>query len=136
MATCLAACGSFTDDTDPYNVQEAVKDLSGEWHITNVTRNGTDITEGMDFSNFVLHLNTDGSYKIDNYLPFVVKGDGSWLVDDPYHPFHLAFKESSASDTTVVTLNYPIEDGKRKLLITLSPGCYSNSYNYTMERAE
>lgn len=130
----MAACSSFRDDTDPFDTQEAVKDLSGVWKISNVTRNGVDITDNVDFTSFALHLESDGTYRIENYLPFVVKADGTWATDDPQYPFMLSFHEQGEADTTSVELVYPNIDGQRNLLINLSPGCSSNTYVYTMKR--
>ncbi len=129
-----ASCSSFTDDSDPYKGVEPMKNLTGTWKITGVERNTIDITDHMDFSKFRLNLNADGTYTIDNYLPFVVKGNGVWKTDDPQYMYTLYFLESSSADTTAVEINYPISDGVRKLTMTLSPGCYSNKYTYTMER--
>ena len=47
----------------------------------------------MDFTRFHIVLNEDNTYKIENYLPFIVKGNGSWSVDDPIYPFHLFLKK-------------------------------------------
>lgn len=130
----LASCSTFNDDTDPFSSNEAVKDLSGTWKISAVTRNGVDIMAEMDFTQFSLNLSADGTYSINNYLPFVVRKDGTWKTDDPHYPFVLSFQESGAESPTEVELKYPISDGKRKLYISLSPGCYSNTYVYQMER--
>ena len=130
----VAACSSFNDDSDPYHVSEATKDLSGTWKISTATRNGTDITAVVDFSQFALHLNTDGTYTLENYLPFVARHDGTWSIDDPKYPFKLFFTEAGSQDTTHVEMNYPIQNGARELLIKLSPGCGSNTYTYTMVR--
>ena len=130
----MASCGTFSDDTDPYGGKEAVKDLSGVWKLKTVTRNSIDITTQMDFSQFTLNLNSDGTYSIDNYLPFIVRESGTWGTDDPTYPFMLSFKEQSTNASIDVELSYPIVDGKRALSITHSPGCYTNTYTYTLER--
>lgn len=134
LAFMLAACSSFSDDTSPYDTQESVKDVSGDWKLKTVSRNDADITDKMDFSQFVLHLNSDGSYQIDNYLPFIVSGNGTWKTDDPYMPFKMIFNENT-DNKVEVELNYPIVDGERLLNVTFSPGCYSNVYTYTLERS-
>lgn len=135
VALCFTACGTFTDDSDSYGYTESVKDLSGIWMLQSVTRNDVDITDEMDFSQFALHMNSDGSYHIENYLPFIVEKDGHWTTDDPQHPFILSFTEDAASDAVQVEFNYPVSNGERTLSITLSPGCSSNSYTYTMKRS-
>ncbi len=133
-ALVAASCSTFSDDTNPYGGKEAVKDLSGVWKLKTVTRNSIDITTQMDFSKFTLNLNSDGSYSIDNYLPFIVRENGTWCTDDPAYPFMLSFKEQTANASIDVELSYPIVNGKRALSITHSPGCYSNTYTYTLER--
>ena len=71
---------------------------------------------------------------IQNYLPFVVSGDGTWSVNDPLHPMLLSFKENGAAEGVNLDFNYPFADGNRTISITLSPGCKSNSYVYTLGR--
>lgn len=122
--------------TDAFDVEEATKDISGVWKLKSVSRNGIDITNDMDFSQFALNLNADGSYTIDNYLPFVVKENGTWGTDDPKMPFQLSFKEENTKDLVNVELNYPIVNGERSLTIKLSPGCYSNTYTYQLQRVK
>ncbi len=134
VGALLFSCSAFNDDTDPYNVTEASKDLSGVWKLKTVTRNNIDITNQMDFTQFTLSLNHDGTYSIQNYIPFIVREDGTWGIDNPDYPFLLTFKESSSSEATNVELSYPVVDGKRALSITHSPGCFRNSYTFTMER--
>ena len=132
MAT---SCSDYKDDT-PDNFPEAEKNLSGVWKLSSVTRNTVDITEAMDFSQFRLHLNGNGSYSLENPMPFPVGNEGKWEVDDPQHPYTLYFTESDALGKVEVEINYPIILGERKLSITHSPGCGSNSYVYLFERVK
>lgn len=134
LATLVASCSSFRDDSDPYDGSEPIKDLSGVWKISGVTRNAIDISNQMDFSQFRLNLNADGTYSIDNYLPFVVKENGTWKTDDPQYVYSLSFQENSATEPMKVDINYPISNGVRNMQISLSPGCSSNAYVYSMER--
>lgn len=129
----LAGCDSYSDDTELIT-EESNKDLSGVWQLEQVTRNSVDITEEMDFSQFKLHLNSDQTYSIDNYLPFIVKNGGTWQVDDPQYPFHLIFQESGASSGVSTEISYPVVDGKRKISLTLSPGHRSNTYKYVFAK--
>jgi len=133
-AIAITSCSAFSDDSDPYGGTEAAKNLSGVWKLKTVTRNSIDITSLMDFSKFTLNLNSDGTYTIDNYLPFIVRESGTWAIDNPQYPFLISFKESSANASVDVELSYPVVNGSRALSITHSPGCYSNSYTYTLER--
>ena len=130
LISIMVSCSTI----DAYDVEESVKDISGVWKLQMVSRNGIDITESMDFSQFTLNLNSDGTYTIDNYLPFVVKENGIWNTDNPTMPFQIVFKEESKSEPVRVELNYPIVNGSRSLTIKLSPGCYSNTYVYQLIR--
>ena len=49
---------------------EVPKQLDGKWQLKTVVRNGTDISEVMDFSQFRLIMNKDNTYNIENYLLF------------------------------------------------------------------
>ncbi len=133
MLMALAtSCSTFSDDSKSYDQLEARKDVSGTWVIKTASRNGVDITNDMDFTKFQLQLKADGTYHIENYLPFVVRTDGTWQTDDPTMPLEIVFKENDSAEPMSVQLNYPIIDGVRQLLITHSPGCYSNTYVYKM----
>ena len=79
----------------------------------------------MDFSRFHIVLNKDNTYEIKNYLPFIVKGNGTWSVDDPQFPFHLIFREDGADETVETEIGFLTVDGERQLTIKLSPGCHS-----------
>jgi hypothetical protein len=131
----LVACSTFDDDSNSYHATEAEKNLSGTWNLVSVTRNDEDITSDINVSSFKLNLNEDGTYNIENYLPFMVENPGTWSIDNPYYPFQLRFKENDTNDTTQVELHYPSVDGQRKLRIELSPGCSSNKYVYILERS-
>ncbi len=134
-AVALAtSCSTFSDDSNPYEVSESAKNLSGTWKLQTVTRNGIDITKSMDFTRFQLRLNDDGTYSIQNYLPFVVSGEGKWAVNDPQHPMQLSFQENGASEAVNLGFSYPVVNGQRSISITLSPGCHSNVYVYTLYR--
>lgn len=130
----LLSCNTFTDNDDPYDVSEPLKDVSGTWKVMSVSRNNIDITSDMDFSQFAIHLEESGSYHIDNYLPFIVSKDGTWKVDDPRYPLKLIFTENGQSDSTEIEINYPITNGKRSLTIEFSPVESCNMYKYSLSR--
>ena len=88
----------------------------------------------MDFTRFHIVLNEDNTYKIENYLPFIVKGNGSWSVDDPIYPFHLFFKENGTEKEIKTLIGFRTVNGKRQMTITLSPGCHTNKYIYTFKQ--
>lgn len=130
----VGSCDTFKDEVLPDSYTETPKDLSGEWQLHEVTRNGTDITERMDFSAFHLYLNKDNTYEFENYLPFIVKDKGTWSIDDPLYPFHLSFTEEDSQETVKTEIQYVTSGGKRQLIITLSPGCHLNTYTYTFQK--
>ena len=52
----VSACNTFKDEIAPDSYMEVPKQLDGKWQLKTVVRNGTDISEVMDFSQFrVLH---------------------------------------------------------------------------------
>lgn len=131
----LSACDKYSA-TEAEVFEEPQKDLSGVWVLEKVTRNGIEITHLMDFSRFRLDLKEDGSYVMENYLPFVVKENGQWRVDDPQYPFHLIFDEDGEESEVDVEIKYMVVSGRRSLSIQLSPGCFVNSYTYMFNRME
>jgi hypothetical protein len=113
---------------------EPVKQLSGNWQIIKATRNGTDLTTRFDFSHFRIQF-TDSSYSIDSLVPFIVSKNGKWAFDDPTYPFSISFQpvDSTAKRSPLL---YPVTNGQRNLIITFSPGCSQNSYQYTLQKAK
>ena len=111
---------------------EPLKDISGNWQVIKATRNGTDLTTRYDFSKFRIHF-TDSTYALDSLLPFIVSKSGTWAFDDPHYPFYLSF---TATDSTAKQspLLFPVTGGQRNIIITFSPGCASNSYQYTLQK--
>lgn len=131
--TFFISCDTFKDNEfSDYN--ESNKNIDGVWQLKTVSRNGVDITNEMDFSQFRLNLNVDGSYTLENYLLFAVKKDGQWRVDDPQYPFNLILRENNSNNDVTIGLKYPIVEGKRIISISLSPGCHSNTYIYEFEK--
>lgn len=126
----FASCDSMKDNETPDDFVESVKDLSGVWQLESVVRNNIDISNSMDFSQFRLHLNSDGTYHLENYLPFLVKKDGKWDVDDPRMPFALILQEDGAERPVLVEITLPVGEDGRQIAITQSPGCPSNKYKY------
>ena len=54
----VTSCDTFSAPADPDKNTEQVKDISGTWQLTTVSRNSNDITETMDFSQFQIDLKT------------------------------------------------------------------------------
>lgn len=134
FAGFVCSCDEFKDSKE-YSGEEFVKNLDGSWYISKVSRNGIDITNLMDFSAFRISFNADKTYKIDNYLPFLVKKDGVWTIDDPQYPTSLILKEDGAQNANTSAFEYTIVGGERQISLSFSPGCRSNIYTYVLERA-
>lgn len=132
--TMISSCDTFEDGMTPDSYSETIKHVDGNWRLFTVSRNGIDITKYMDFSRFHIVLNKDNTYEIKNYLPFIVKGNGTWSVDDPQFPFHLIFREDGADETVETEIGFLTVDGERQLTIKLSPGCHTNTYVYTFKQ--
>ena len=132
--TMISSCDTFEDEMTPDSYSETIKHVDGHWRLFTVSRNGIDITKYMDFSRFHIVLNKDNTYEIKNYLPFIVKGNGTWSVDDPQFPFHLIFREDGADETVETEIGFLTVDGERQLTIKLSPGCHTNTYVYTFKQ--
>ena len=132
--TMISSCDTFEDEMTPDSYSETIKHVDGNWRLFTVSRNGIDITKYMDFSRFHIVLNKDNTYEIKNYLPFIVKGNGTCSVDDPQFPFHLIFREDGADETVETEIGFLTVDGERQLTIKLSPGCHTNTYVYTFKQ--
>jgi hypothetical protein len=132
ILSCIMACDD--DDIDP--VQEASKSLQGSWQIVQVFRNEVDMTESIDVSKFRLNFSTDGTYTIDNYLPFVVRSNGKFSLDDPQYPFKIIFREDATQEAVNIGFTYPVVLGQRQIHLTFSPGCVNNKYEYVLEEAQ
>lgn len=111
---------------------ESTKDISGSWSVIAATRNGTDLTTVVDFTQFKITFN-EGKYTLTNKLPFIVNQDGTYSLDDPNYPFQITFKSSSGT-TASTAFNFPIVNGVRNLTLTFSPGCPDNTYVYTLKK--
>jgi hypothetical protein len=113
---------------------EPVKDISGTWSILGAARNGTDLTGGFDFTRFRITF-TDSTYKIDSLLPFFVNATtGKWAFNDPKYPFTLILTPTDSSAAVSCPLVFPVVGGMRNMILTFSPGCTANSYQYTLQR--
>lgn len=126
--------GLFSCKTESITVpREPIKALSGSWKIIGATRNGTDLITRFDFSKFRINF-TDSTYTLDSLVPFLVSKKGKWSFDDPVYPFSISL---TATDSTVKTssISYPAVNGQRNIIMTLSPGCSSNTYQYTLQKA-
>jgi hypothetical protein len=101
--------------------------------IIKATRNGTDITNRFDFSHFRINF-SDSTYTIDSLVPFIVSKRGKWAFDDPTYPFNISFTATDSAAKSSPLL-YPVTAGQRNVILTFSPGCALNSYQYTLQKA-
>ena len=135
-AIALIAASCNNEDAAQIEFTGSGKYLPGVWTIVTATRNEADITAMMNFSEFRLNLNPDGTYTIDSYLPFLIRENGAWSIDDPDFPLTLTFKGNSAAEPLVYDFSYPAVAGSmRQFSLTFSPGCTANTYTYTFVKA-
>jgi hypothetical protein len=113
---------------------EPVKGINGNWKIIKALRNGTDLTNRFDFSAFRISF-SDSAYTITNPVPFIVSKNGMWSFDDPVYPFKMSFKTQSDPSVSS-TIEYPVVKGVRNIIISFSPGCSLNTYQYTLQQAD
>jgi hypothetical protein len=130
MAVMLIASSCKTESVLPQ--KEALKDIAGNWQVIKATRNGTDLTGMVDFSQFRLNF-ANGNYTLENKLPFLVNQNGSFSLDDPQYPFQITFTATGAQPVSTI-FTYPVLNGKRQLSLTFSPGCANNSYVYVLQQ--
>jgi hypothetical protein len=129
----VVSCFSCTNNDDG-PLTESVKNIDGSWKVVSAARNDLDITDAFDFTQFRIAFNADGTYNFEHYLPFIVKNEGTWGLDDPQYPFKINFKQNSSAETVAADLTYPVVAGKRQIQLTFSPGCQLNRYKYVLER--
>lgn len=118
----------------PATGDESIKDITGSWKIVKLIRNGEDMSQRIDLSKFRIVFNADNTYSLVDKMAFVVDEPGTFRLDDPQYPFGLILKPQSGTESTNVTFEFPVIEGKRELSLTLSPGCSSNKYQYFFQR--
>ncbi|MBP1652313.1 MAG: hypothetical protein H6Q26_2470 [Bacteroidetes bacterium] len=128
---CLLLFSCKTEEISP--VGEAPKNISGSWKILKATRNGTDITNAFDFTQFRVKFDSTGNYTIVNRVPFLVNVNGTYVLDDPAYPFRITFTPQGGS-AVATPFNYITTAGVRQLNLTFVPGCELNVYIYTLEK--
>lgn len=115
-------------------VAESAKDIAGSWKVLKATRNGTDITSLIDFTQFRVNFDNEGNYTLVNRMPFIVGANGKYALDDPSYPFNISFAPTGGQ-LTKTTFNYPVVSGVRQINLTFSPGCTLNTYIYTLVKS-
>ncbi len=116
--------------------QESFKDISGSWQIVKAVQNTRDLTADYDFSNFRIHFTENSHYEIENYVPFIVKQNGTFSLDDGQYTFQIDFNQEGSETPVSSTFDYPVIDGVRSLRLMFSPGCVDNTYIYTLKKIE
>tara|TARA_R110002049_G_scaffold97783_3_gene238176 strand:- start:1571 stop:2017 length:447 start_codon:yes stop_codon:yes gene_type:complete len=120
-------------ELNPEAFTEFVVDISGEWKISQVTQNGTDITSLLDFQSFSLQFNYENeqpsSYFIsDLTLPFILsQANGNWSFDDEAYPTKINF-----SDGSTIEIEGAVLSNGNALKIKVPLGCNSNTYIYSL----
>ena len=125
----LASC-----QTEEVTRVEALKNIEGSWKIVSASRNGTDLTDRIDFSQFRLNFIDNSTYTIENKLPFLISKNGTWSLDDPAYPFVITFTGEGSETPVSTNFDYPVVEGNRQINLKFSPGCSANSYQYTFEK--
>jgi hypothetical protein len=70
-------------------------------------------------------------------MAFAVDESGVYSLDDPQYPFSIILTPQSEPDASKnVEFKFPVIEGKRRLSLTLSMGCSSNTYNYVFEKLQ
>lgn len=138
ITTCMVSLFVFfgcNDDpsVNPEGFTELMVDINGSWKIDQVTQNGIDITNALDFQSFALELLYDGttpsSFSLASNLPFVTKSlNGAWSFDDPVYPTLINFSDG----TSAKLLDPLLSSGQEKLNLEVVLGCENIVYQYKL----
>ncbi|WP_313529271.1 DUF5004 domain-containing protein [Sphingobacterium multivorum] len=134
MLVLCMGINSCKDELGNIPTEEAEKDITGKWQVTQLTRNGEDLSKRLALDNFKIDFNADGTYTIADNLPFVVSGSGKYRLDDPQYPFSVVLSPAEGKADIVLKFQFPVVKGKRQLSLVTSLGCSSNTYQYDCER--
>lgn len=130
----LVALSSCEDEMSKILTEEPVKDITGNWKVVQLTRNGEDLSKRIALENLHIHFKADGTYTVSEELPFVVNDPGIYTLNDPQYPFSLILKPEGEATDIPVRLQFPVVKGERQLSLLFSLGCSSNSYQFNFER--
>lgn len=120
---------------NPDAFTEFTADINGSWKIDQVTQNGRDITDLMDFRSFSLDLNYEGSNPStfslsDLTIPFITTiSDGTWSFDDPTYPTTINFSDGASAQ-----FSEPVLSKGKTLTISVPLGCGNNTYIYKLSK--
>jgi hypothetical protein len=119
---------------------EPDKNITGTWKIATVLQNSATLFDttkalglpkGFDFTQFRVTFKGN-AYTTNTAAPFIVSSNGTYSLNEPYTT-KLTFKPDT-SKAVSLDFYYPVTGGARQLIITFSPGCPSNSYEYILEK--
>ncbi|MBD1424555.1 DUF5004 domain-containing protein [Sphingobacterium arenae] len=125
---------SCEDEMANIVTDEPVKDITGSWKVVQLMRNGEDLSQRLNLTDFRVDFKADGNYILANELPFVLVGSGTYTLNDPQYPFSVLLTADGESEQIAVKLQYPVVRGKRQLSLSFSLGCAGNTYQYNFER--
>lgn len=126
---------SCEDEMANVVTDEPVKEITGSWKVTKLTRNSEDLSQRLDLSDFHIEFKEDGTYNVSEQMPFVLEGgSGAYMLNDPQYPFSVLMTADGTDDEVAVDFQYPVVKGKRQLNLTFSLGCTSTTYQYSFER--
>ena len=134
MAFGLAALSSCEDGISDMATVETEKDITGSWHVVQLTRNGEDLSQRLDLTGYRIEFNPDGTYTLAQQLPFIADAPGTYRLSDPQYPFALILQPEGAQEDVVASFQFPVIKGKRQLSLSFSLGCESNTYQFNFER--
>ncbi|RIA08604.1 uncharacterized protein DUF5004 [Flavobacteriaceae bacterium MAR_2010_72] len=136
---CILSLFLISCDEDltlnPDGFKEFTADIEGSWKIEKAEQNNIDITNHLDFGDFLLDLNYDSrvpssfSFTGQN-VPFITSASGSWTFDDLTYPTEIQFTDGGVSATAKFA--DPVLSNGKKIAIEFTLGCLSNVYKYTL----
>src|SRR5690606_9046504 len=126
--------GLCEDEMANIVTDEPVKDITGSWKVVQLMRNGEDLSQRLNLTDFRVDFKADGNYILANELPFVLVGSGTYTLNDPQYPFSVLLTADGELEQIAVKLQYPVVRGKRQLSLSFSLGCAGNTYQYNFER--
>lgn len=134
MVVGLASLSSCEDEISNMSTAETEKDITGSWKVVQLTRNGEDLSQRLDLTDFRIDFNPDGTYTLADQLPFIADAPGTYRLSDPQYPFALILTPEGVQEDVVARFQFPVVKGKRQLSLSFSLGCESNSYQFNFER--
>ena len=130
----LITLSSCEEETSKIITDETAKDVTGNWKVLKLTRNGEDLSNRLGLDDFHISFKADGTYSLSEQLPFVVNDAGTYRLSDPQYPFGLILQPQGDAAEVPVKFQFPIIKGERQMSLSFSLGCSSNTYQFDFER--